>query len=61
MLSEGFSLVEAKESSFRFRGKYWKPACGSLASEMSFSFDCKLSLRRHKACRIFVDKDVQLA
>ena len=63
MLSEGVShlAVEAKESSFRFQGKYWKPACGSLASEMSFSFDCKLSLCRHKGCRIFVDKDVQLA
>ena len=53
--------VEATESSFRFQGKYWKPACGSLASEMSFSFECKLQLCRHKACRIFVDKDVQSA
>ena len=53
--------VEAKESSFRFQGKYWKPACGSLASEMSFSFECKRSLCRHKACRVFVDKDLQLA
>ena len=50
--------VEATESSFRFQGKYWKPACGSLASVMCFSFDCKLALRRHKACRVFVDREL---
>ena len=49
--------VEATESSFRFQGKYWKPACGSLASEMCFSFDCKLALCRRKACRVFVDRE----
>ena len=49
--------MEATESSFRFQGKYWKPACGSLASEMSFSFECRLALCRHKACRAFVDRE----
>ena len=49
--------VEATESSFRVQGKYWKPACGSLASEMCFSFECRLALRRRKACRAFVDRE----
>ena len=49
--------VEAAESSFRFQGKYWKPACGSLASEMCFGFECRLALCRHKACRVFVDRE----
>ena len=50
--------VEATESSFRFQGKYWKLACGSLASEMCFSFECRLALCRRKACRVFVDREL---
>ena len=50
-------LCSRKVSHLAVKGKYWKPACGSLASEMCFSFECRLALCRHKACRVFVDRE----
>ena len=62
MFSEGFSLGSGGQGvKLSISGQVLEAGVRQPASEMSFSFECKRSLCRHKACRVFVDKDAQLA